>query len=84
QFFTRQLFFKWIKQHLHIKKFYGHSKWAIHNQVFIALIVYCLHVLAQTKTKSKRKILQISRYLKAVLWKSAHIWIRKIQGKVVP
>ncbi|MFC0561990.1 IS4 family transposase, partial [Halalkalibacter alkalisediminis] len=37
-----ELFFKWIKQHLSIKKFYGQSEWAIHNQVFIALIVFCL------------------------------------------
>lgn len=79
-----ELFFKWIKQHLNIKKFYGQSEQAIHNQVFIALIVYCLHVLAQLATKSKRKILQISRYLKASLWKPAHLWIRKIEGKVVP
>jgi IS4 transposase len=79
-----ELFFKWIKQHLKIKKFYGQSEWAIHNQVFIALIVFCLHVLAQIETQSKRKILQISRYLKAALWKSAHIWIRKIEGESVP
>lgn len=57
------LFFKWIKQHLNIKKFYGQSEWAIHNQVYIAFIVYCLNVLVQTETQSKRKILQISRYL---------------------
>lgn len=79
-----ELFFKWIKQHLNIKKFYGQSEWAIHNQVFIALIVYCLHVLTQLETKSKLKTLQISRLLKARLWKSAHIWIRKIKGKSVP
>jgi IS4 transposase len=79
-----ELFFKWIKQHLNIKKFYGQSKRAIHNQVFIALIVYCLHVLAQIETKSKSKTLQIGRLLKASLWKSAHIWIRKIEGKAVP
>ncbi|MED1939539.1 IS4 family transposase, partial [Cytobacillus firmus] len=60
-----ELFFKWIKQHLNIKKFYGQSDWAIQNQVFIALIVFCLHVLAQIETKSKRKTLQISRYLRA-------------------
>jgi IS4 transposase len=36
-----ELFFKWIKQHLGIKKFYGQSEWAIQNQVFIALIVFC-------------------------------------------
>ena len=79
-----ELFFKWIKQHLNIKKFYGQSEWAIHNQVFVALIVYCLHVLAQVDMQSKRKILQISRYLKAALWKPAHIWVRKIKGAEVP
>ncbi len=79
-----ELFFKWIKQHLNIKKFYGQSEWAIHNQVFIALIVYCLHMLAQLETKSKRKTLQINRLLKAAIWKPARIWIRKTEGKAVP
>ena len=79
-----ELFFKWIKQHLRIKKFYGQSEWAIQNQVFLALIVFCLHVLIQTETKSNRKTLQISRYLRAALWKPAHIWIRKIEGKSIP
>lgn len=79
-----ELFFKWIKQHLSIKKFYGQSEQAIYNQVFIALIVFCLHVLIQIETKSKRKTLQISRYLRAALWKPAQIWLRKIAGKSVP
>ena len=79
-----ELFFKWIKQHLSIKKFYGQSEWAIQNQVFIALIVFCLHVLVQLETRSKRKTLQISRYLRAALWKPAHICLRKIEGKAIP
>ena len=79
-----ELFFKWMKQHLNIKKFYGQSEWAIQNQVFIALIVFCLHVLAQIKANSKRKVLQISRYLRAALWKPANIWLRKIEGKSEP
>lgn len=79
-----ELFFKWMKQHLNIKKFYGHSKQAVHNQVYIAMIVYCLNVLAQLNTNSERSYLQISRYLKASLWKSARIWLRKIKGKSVP
>ena len=79
-----ELFFKWIKQHLSIKKFYGQSEWAVQNQVFIALIVFCLHVLVQIETKSKRKTLQISRYLRAALWKPANIWLRKIEGKAIP
>ena len=79
-----ELFFKWMKQHLNIKKFYGHSEQAIHNQVYVAMIVYCLNVLAQLNTNSDRSYLQISRYLKASLWKSAHIWLRRIEGKSVP
>lgn len=79
-----ELFFKWMKQHLNIKKFYTQSEQGVHNQVYVAMIVYCLHVLAQLRTKSERTYLQISRYLKAGLWKSAHIWLRKIAGKSVP
>lgn len=59
-----ELFFKWIKQHLNIKKFYGQSEQAVHNQVYIAMIVYCLNVLAQLSSKSKRTYLQISRFFK--------------------
>ena len=79
-----ELFFKWMKQHLSIKKFYGHSEQAVHNQIYIAMMVYCLNVLAQLSTSSERIYLQISRFLKASLWKPAYIWIRKIQGRGVP
>lgn len=79
-----ELFFKWMKQHLNIKKFYAQNQQGVHNQVYIAMIVYCLNVLAQLRTNSKRTYLQISRYLRASLWKSAHIWLRKIEGKGVP
>ena len=57
-----ELFFKWMKQHLNIKKFFGHSEQAVHHQVYVAMIVYCLHVLAQLNTNSERSYLQISRY----------------------
>lgn len=79
-----ELFFKWVKQHLCIKQFYGQSEPAIHNQIFIALIVFCLHVLAQQAYNDKRKILQISRYLKATLWQSPHTWTRRIKGRASP
>ncbi len=79
-----ELFFKWIKQHLRVKKFYGQSEEAIENQVFIALIAFSLNVLIQLKTNSKKTLLQITRYLRALLWKSAHYWERKIKGKTVP
>lgn len=67
-----------MKQHLNIKKFYGHSEQNVHNQVFISMIVYCLNILAQLGTNSSRTYLQNSRWLKP-----AHIWIQKIAGKAV-
>jgi IS4 transposase len=37
-----ELFFKWIKQHLRIKRFYGNSINAVKTQVWIAVCVYVL------------------------------------------
>ena len=37
-----ELFFKWIKQHLKIKKFWGTSENAIGIQIYCAIITYCL------------------------------------------
>src|SRR5690625_7707087 len=48
-----ELFFKWIKQHLNIKKFYGQSESAIHTQVFIAMIVFCLNVRSEESRVGK-------------------------------
>ena len=42
QFLTRQLFFKWIKQHLRIKQFYGTSDNAVRTQIWIAVSIYVL------------------------------------------
>jgi len=77
---TIELFFKWLKQHVKIKHFYGHSETAVMNQIFLALIVYCLHVLIQLETESRKTILQISRLLKAKLWKNCRHWLRRISG----
>jgi IS4 transposase len=37
-----ELFFKWIKQHLRIKKFYGNSENVVKSQIWIAVSVYVL------------------------------------------
>jgi IS4 transposase len=74
-----ELFFKWLKQHVKIKHFYGMSEIAIHNQIYLALITYCLHVLVQLETKSKKPLLRISRWLKAAIWKPAYIWLRRFE-----
>jgi IS4 transposase len=74
-----ELFFKWIKQHVEIKHFYGMSETALQNQIYIALITYCLHVLIQLETKSKKTLLRISRWLKAAIWKPAYVWLRRFE-----
>jgi len=48
------------------------------------LIAYCLHVLIQLKTKSKKSLLRISRWLKADLWKSAYIWLHRFKNRALP
>jgi hypothetical protein len=57
-----ELFFKWIKQHLHIKAFFGASPNAVKTQLWIAVIVFVLvHRLKQRYqlTRSPNEIFQI-------------------------
>jgi hypothetical protein len=61
--------------------FYGMSETAIQNQIYLALIAYCLNVLIQLEMKSKKSLLRISRWLKAALWKPAYVWIRRFDRR---
>jgi hypothetical protein len=55
-----ELFFKWIKQHLRIKRFYGNSSNAVKTQVWIAMCVYALVAIV-------KKELQLPRSLHSIL-----------------
>ena len=44
-----ETFFKWIKQHLHIKAFYGTSQNAVHCQIWIAVCTYLIVAIAKKK-----------------------------------
>jgi len=57
-----EVFFKWIKQHLKIKSFWGHSPNAVKTQIWIAISVYVLVIIVKKKlnlTHSMYEILQI-------------------------
>jgi Domain of unknown function (DUF4372)/Transposase DDE domain len=59
---TIELFFKWIKQHLKVKSFWGYSFNAVRTQIYIALITYLLVVIVKHQLKLKQtqyEILQI-------------------------
>jgi hypothetical protein len=58
-----ELFFKWIKQHLKIKSFWGQSKNAVKIQVYSAIIAYCLVALVRNKLKVDRSTYEILQIL---------------------
>ena len=57
-----ELFFKWIKQHLKIQTFWGHSENAVRTQVWIAISAYVIVIIAKKQLKltpTLYKILQL-------------------------
>lgn len=58
-----ELFFKWIKQHLKIKSFWGQSENAVKTQVWIAISVYVLVAIAKKKFKLQQSLYEILQIL---------------------
>lgn len=58
-----ELFFKWIKQHLKIKSFWGQSENAVKTQVWIAVSVYVLVAIAKKKFMLKQSLYEILQIL---------------------
>lgn len=58
-----ELFFKWIKQHLKIKAFWGRTENAVKTQVYIAIITYTLIAIIRQKIKSEYSTYEILQIL---------------------
>lgn len=58
-----ELFFKWIKQHLKVKSFWGTSENAVRIQIHVAIITYCLIGIIEHDLKLGRPIMQVMRIL---------------------
>ena len=58
-----ELFFKWIKQHLRIKAFYGTSNNAVKTQVWIAITVYVLVAIVKKELGIERSLYEILQIL---------------------
>ena len=54
-----ELFFKWIKQHLKVKSFWGHTENAVRIQLYCAIIAYCLVAIVAKELKIERHIYTI-------------------------
>lgn len=63
-----ELFFKWIKQHLRIKTFYGHSENAVRIQILCALITYLLVALYRQSQGAKTSLRRVLDELRVGLF----------------
>ena len=68
-----ELFFKWIKQHLHIKAFFGTSENAVKTQIWIALSVYVLVAILKKQLKLDRSLYSILQILSVTLFEKTPI-----------
>ena len=63
-----ELFFKWIKQHLRIKKFYGTTENAVKTQIWIAISVYVLVAIVKKRLKTEATLYTILQILSLTLF----------------
>ena len=68
-----ELFFKWIKQHLRIKKFWGTSENAVRIQIYCAIITYCLVAIIQHDMRLERSVYEILQILGISLTDKTHL-----------
>jgi len=68
-----ELFFKWIKQHLRIKSFYGTSENAVKTQIWIAVSVYVLVAIVRKRLGLQSSLYQILQILSVMLFEKTPI-----------
>ncbi len=68
-----ELFFKWIKQHLRIKAFYGTSENAVKTQIWIAVSVYVLVAIVRKRLRLEASLYQTLQILSVTLFEKTPI-----------
>jgi hypothetical protein len=63
-----ELFFKWIKQHLRIKRFFGTSENAVKSQIWIAVSVYVLVAIVKKRLNLKPSLFQLLQILSLTMF----------------
>jgi hypothetical protein len=69
-----ELFFKWIKQHLRIKAFYGTSENAVKTQIWIAIAVYVLVAIIKKRLAIDRSLYKILQILSVSLFEKTDLY----------
>jgi IS4 transposase len=68
-----ELFFRWIKQHLRIKSFFGTSENAVKTQIWIAVSVYVLVAIVRKRLGLQASLYQILQILSVTLFEKVPI-----------
>ena len=68
-----ELFFKWIKQHLRIKRFYGTSENAVKTQIWIAVSVYVLVAILKKRLDLDASLYTLLQILSVTLFEKLGI-----------
>ena len=68
-----ELFFKWIKQHLRIKAFYGTTENAVKTQIWIAITIYVLVAIVKKRLKLDQSLYTILQILSVTLFEKTPI-----------
>jgi len=68
-----ELFFKWIKQHLRIKQFYGTSENAVKTQIWIAVSVYVLVTIVKKKLNLDASLYTLLQMLSVSVFEKAQL-----------
>ena len=63
-----ELFFKWIKQHLHIKSFWGVTETTVRIQIYAAITTYCLVAIVEHDLRLERSTFDVLRILSMSLF----------------
>jgi len=69
-----ELFFKWIKQHLRIKKFFGTSENAVKTQIWIAISIYVLMAIIKKRLKINSQLYIILQILSVSLFEKVPLF----------
>ena len=87
-------FFKWLKQHLKIKKFWGNSENAVRIQIYSAITTYCMMAIVQKKMGVDRSIYEMlqmvsrslteTKYLGELFAKPNYNIVNELDGSTEP
>jgi len=69
-----ELFFKWIKQHLRIKAFYGTSENAVKTQIWIAITIYVLVAIIKKQLKLEPSLYSMLQILSVTLFEKTPLF----------